>query len=163
MSRQAKLPLHFMEENFLKASKQTHSKRKSLRLLGLHHVQKGMSYKDAGKSCGVSYMSIWKWVVRYKKDGITGLSDQPRSGRPRLLNKDSHELFKQGFLKIQKRMSGGRLTGASARKLASKFGANYSNNSIYVLLHECGLSWISGRSKHPSYDKRSQEEFKKTS
>lgn len=42
----------------------------------------GATYKAAGEQSGVSVSCVWKWKTRFLAEGIDGLLDKPRSGRP---------------------------------------------------------------------------------
>ena len=107
--------------------------------------------------------AIFKWVRRYRDKGVEGLKEGRRSGRPRLIDKGQQEQFKSLFLNAQANRMGGRLTGKEANEIVQEqFAVSYSQSGIYVLLHKCGLSWITGRSRHPAHDAQAQAEFKKT-
>lgn len=42
----------------------------------------GLTYKESSKKNRVSEMAIAKWRMRFKKDGLAGLKDAKRSGKP---------------------------------------------------------------------------------
>ncbi|RME57967.1 helix-turn-helix domain-containing protein, partial [Candidatus Parcubacteria bacterium] len=42
----------------------------------------GLSSTEAGLRAGVSQATGPKWVKRFNEEGLTGLDDRPRSGRP---------------------------------------------------------------------------------
>ena len=46
----------------------------------------GLSGKEIGKRTGVTVQTVCKWPARFERDGIDGLTDSPRSGRPRTIN-----------------------------------------------------------------------------
>jgi transposase len=43
----------------------------------------GMSAPDIGRRMGYSASRVTEWLARYASQGVAGLKDQPRSGRPR--------------------------------------------------------------------------------
>ena len=43
---------------------------------------------DASEWVGLHYTNAHLWVKRFRSSGIAGLSDQPKSGRPRIYGKD---------------------------------------------------------------------------
>ncbi len=47
---------------------------------------KGLSGAEVGKQTGVSVQTVSKWRNRYAQEGIDGLTDAPRSGRPRTIS-----------------------------------------------------------------------------
>lgn len=163
MSRKKHLPPSFYDEPFFQLFKESSRKRESLRYLGLHHLQQGCTYEEVSQQIGTSIDAIFRWVRKYRNKGIEGLKEGRRSGRPRRLDKDQQEQFKSLFLDAQANRMGGRLTGKDANEIVQEqFAVSYSPSGIYVLLHACGLSWITGRSRHPAHDTQAQDEFKKT-
>ena len=57
---------------------------------------------------------------------------------------------------------GGRLRVEDIAELLRKhYGVEYHPDAIYNLLQRIGMSWISGRSRHPKADIKKQEAFKK--
>jgi transposase len=56
------------------------------RLHGVVLVLYGLSASEAGRIYGDSARSVAYWVQRFREDGIQGLEDGARSGRPSKLN-----------------------------------------------------------------------------
>src|SRR4029450_4609316 len=56
--------------------------RVACRILGIAHVLDGLSRTDAGGACGMDRQTLRDWVHRYNAEGIAGLRDRPRPGRP---------------------------------------------------------------------------------
>lgn len=48
----------------------------------------GMTADEVGEALGVSARNVYKWVWRFDEEGIDGLSERARSGRPRALDLD---------------------------------------------------------------------------
>lgn len=48
--------------------------------------EEGLSGVEIGKRVGVTTQTVSKWRTRFEENGIEGLSDFPRSGRPRTIN-----------------------------------------------------------------------------
>lgn len=46
------------------------------------HVVDGKSEREVSKMLNKGYSTIKLWVGKYKKEGLDGLRDKPRSGRP---------------------------------------------------------------------------------
>jgi transposase len=46
----------------------------------------GLTGKEIGKRTGVTAQTVGKWRARFEADGINGLTDSPRSGRPRTIS-----------------------------------------------------------------------------
>lgn len=48
----------------------------------------GYSGTEIGKRTGVTAQTVSKWRTRFEQDGLEGLTDAPRSGRPRTISDD---------------------------------------------------------------------------
>ena len=77
----------------------------------------------------------YKWLHRFDKDGLNGLKDQPRSGRP-------PDVPKEIMVKIQKELTDSN-TGWDFRQVMDliykKTGVRYHEVHIYRLLHKWGF------------------------
>lgn len=56
--------------------------RVAARLLATAGVLDGMSRAAAARAAGMDRQTLRDWVDRFNAEGITGLHDQPRPGRP---------------------------------------------------------------------------------
>ncbi len=108
--------------------------------------------------------TIQTWIHWYNQDGIEGLKDQPRSGRPAKLSATQQR-------KLQKRINAGPtasdgtcvLNGPAIRRILEReFGVLYCLNGVYELLHRLGYSCLCPRPRHERADPELQETFKKT-
>ena len=105
------------------------------------------------------------WVVRYNAEGVDGLRDRERPGRPALLAPELEEELRQlidagpdlerdGVVEYRVR---------HIRELALQhFGADYSRSGMQGRLHRMKLSYLKPRPIHPKADPAAQEAFKKT-
>ncbi len=84
--------------------------------------------KQIGKVRSWSY----KWLERYEQDGINGLKDKPRSGRP-------SSISQQKLIKIQQKISENK-SGWSVKQVMNliyeKSGVKYHEVHVYRLLHQ---------------------------
>ena len=164
MARNLEVDAQFYKEDFLSAANVTQDKRHYQRLLALHYIQLGKSQSSVSSLLGKSSRSIQKWIRRYKDKGILGLQQSDIPGCPRKLSKDKLHTFAIEFISNQRSLSGGRLSALDAQALLkNKYSCDYKISSVYHLLHEAGLSWISGRSQNPNSSVEAQDAFKKTS
>ena len=60
-------------------------KRYFKRLQSVKLNAKGYSIPQISAIQQVHYKSVYNWITVYKKDGVAGLKDDPKSGRPPLL------------------------------------------------------------------------------
>lgn len=140
--------------------------RVASRLLAIAAVLDGHSREHAARLGGMDRQTLRDWVHRFNAEGVAGLRDRPRCGRPRLLADelrpelaaliaDGPDLERDGVVEY-------RLT--HIQELAKRhFGADYSRGGMHGVLQQMGLSWQSPRPIHPKADPAAQEAFKKTS
>ncbi|HAS8259443.1 TPA: helix-turn-helix domain-containing protein, partial [Vibrio vulnificus] len=57
-----------------------------MRLLALAHFKDGHSQTQIAKFLKVSRTSVNKWVQIFLEEGLEGLQEKPRTGRPAFLN-----------------------------------------------------------------------------
>jgi transposase len=107
-----------------------------LRMLALALVLEGKSRTEAATSCGMDRQTLRDWVHRYNAEGLAGLTDRPRSGRPPRLR---------------------------AAQEAERFGVELAERTVAKLLKKLRFTRLSPRPYHPKKNAEAQEAFKKTS
>jgi len=136
--------------------------RARIRLLMMAHLKDGVSRRETAVRLKASYQTVSTFHNRFKIDGIQGLYDRPRSGRPYTLPPALHDEFKALISTMQEQRDGGRLIGEDIRQLLKDhYQCEYTLNGVYDLLKALGMSWITSRSRHPKQDIQAQEAFKK--
>lgn len=150
--------------DFFKFAKAEFHQRTRIRLLALGHLQAGKKKLEVANMFQVSLTSLRQWVLRFIKNGIDGLQEVQNGGRKKKLPTAREEEFRQQVEALQESREGGRIRGQDIQVLLKeKFSVDHALPSVYHVLERCGLSWISGRSKHPKSDPMIQEDFKKNS
>ena len=148
--------------DFKKLASQQKSIQMKMRLLALAHFKDGQSRTQIAKFLKVSRTSVNKWVQTFLEEGLEGLQEKPRTGRPAFLNTQQREQLSQYLKARAEDSSGGRLTGTDIHAyIVKEFGKHYHPDSIYYLLNHMGFSWITSRSKHPRQSQQIQDDFKK--
>lgn len=148
--------------DFKKLASQQKSIQMKMRLLALAHFKDGHSRTQIAKFLKVSRTSVNKWVQTFLEEGLDGLKEKPRTGRPPLLTPKQREQLSQYIKDKAHDTQGGRLTGADIHAyIVKEFGKYYHPDSIYYLLNHMGFAWITSRSKHPQQSQAIQEGFKK--
>jgi transposase len=156
-------PYRLEDYDFAALAKAQSNKKLYQRLMILAHLKQGMPKAQISQLLFISTDQIYAWLKRFHEQGIEGLKDQPRSGRPRLLHRGAHEELKQQIEDSQSARSGGRLQGKDILELIKdEWGVTYSLSGIYYLMKDIGMSWVSTRSRHPKQDEQAQTDFKKT-
>lgn len=105
------------------------------------------------------------WVHRYNAEGIAGLVDRPRIGRPASMS--AAQLAElDGIVERQPEVAtAGVVRWRSAdlkRIIEARFGVRLSERSVGRILNERGFRRLSVRPRHPRCDEAAQEAFKKT-
>lgn len=148
--------------DFKKLASKQKSIQMKMRLLALAHFKDGHSRTQIAKFLKVSRTSVNKWVQIFLHEGLEGLQEKPRTGRPPFLTPEQREQLSQYIKDKTHDAQGGRLTGADIHSyIVEEFGKHYHPDSIYYLLDHMGFSWITSRSKHPKQSQQIQEDFKK--
>ena len=98
------------------------------------------------------------WLTRYKKEGVEGLKDRPKSGRP-------PKLTPEIVVKIKKRLKEskqGWTTKQVNEIIVKDGGVCYHHIYIYTLLHKWGFKQKVPRKVHVNTASREEKEgFKK--
>ncbi|MBE3662629.1 IS630 family transposase [Vibrio navarrensis] len=150
--------------NFKKLASQQKSIQMKMRLLALAHFKDGHSRTQIAKFLKVSRTSVNKWVQTFLQEGLEGLKEKPRTGRPPFLTPEQKERLSQYIKDKADNTQGGRLTGADIHAyIVKEFGKHDHPDSIYYLLDHMGFSWITSCSKHPKQSQEVQDDFKKNS
>ena len=79
------LKLHFHDDALPTLDtfiKQTKEARVFRRAQAVRHVVKGQRLQTVSDTLSFTYSALRKWVHRFASQGVKGLVDRPRSGRP---------------------------------------------------------------------------------
>ena len=139
--------------------------RVSARLLALANALDGLPREEAARLAGMTGQTLGDWVHRYNAEGVEGLRDRPRAGRPCRLDEGRQATLKALVLKGPKLERDGCVAwrARDLRELVERrFGVRYSETGMLRLLHGLDLSWQKARPVHPEADPKAQERFKKT-
>jgi transposase len=139
--------------------------RVSARLLALANALDGMSRGEAARAAGMDRQTLRDWVHRYNAEGVAGLRDRPRPGRPCALDESRQAALKAVILRGP-RLERDGCVAWRARDLRGlverRFAVRYSESGIRRLLRGLDLSWQKARPVHPEADPKARERFKKT-
>lgn len=140
----------------------TSNARLRLRLLAVSHFIDGKNRTEIASFLKVSRLSVNKWIKAYLDFGVEGLVEKPHTGRPSRLTIEQKKHLKEYVTSNAIKPEGGRLQGSDITQfILDEFDISYQPSSVYRLLHELNLSWITTRSKHPKQSEEAQESFKK--
>jgi transposase len=139
--------------------------RVSARLLALANALDGLPREEAARLAGMTGQTLGDWVHRYNTEGVEGLCDRHRRGRPCALDEGRQAALKALVLKGP-RLERDGCVAWRARDLCGlverRFGVRYSETGMLRLLKGLDLSWQKARPVHPEADPKAQERFKKS-
>ncbi len=164
--RAVKVVTDLSSEQLRRKARTQSDARVRIRLLAIANVLDGMSRQEAAQSVGLSRNALHHWISRYNREGVEGLSDRPRCGRPTNLEAQKAESFKQRVLAGADLSRDGIVSfrGWKLQEiLHQEFDAEYALSSVYQVLSRLNLRCLQPRPRHPDTDELAQEEFKKTS
>lgn len=136
----------------------------ALRALAIAQALEGASRAEAARLIGRERQSLRDAVVRFNAEGLAGLRNRPRPGRPGKLSPARQEDLRAWVLAGPDPdvdgMSSYRLVDIAAH-IEQRWSVSYGLSSVSRLLHCMGLSWQTTRPAHPKGDAEAQELYKK--
>lgn len=147
-------------------AKRTTDARQARRLVAIAMVLDGQSRELAAKAGGLDRQSLRDWVHRYNAEGVAGLKDRSRSGRPPRLSDEQQAEVADWVDEGPKLETDGVVRWRRIdlqRRIEQRFAVSLHERTVGKLLHKLKFSCISGRPLHPQSDLAAQEAFKKTS
>ena len=134
------------------------------RSLLIWELAAGFNIADASRIANLHYTNAHKWVKRFQADGLEGLRDRPRPGRPRTHTDDAERAVIEIATSRPKDLGLGFTTWSLAkleRHLRELSGLKpISRETIRHILARHGLSFLTGQTWCESNDP--EFEVKKT-
>ena len=140
------------------------NRRAALRMPAIANALEGVSRAEAARLAGMERQALRDAVVRYNEEGIAGLHDRPKPGRPqRLSEAEQAALAARVFAEPDPERDGtAAWTRADrGRRLEERFGKAFHRSSLSRVLRRPGLSRQKVRPVHPEADPKAQERFRK--
>ena len=140
------------------------NRRAALRMLAIANTLEGMSRAEAARLAGMKRQALRDAVLRYNTEGLAGLYDRPKPGRPeRLSGAEQAALAARVFAGPDPERDG---TAAWTRAdlcgwLRARFGKPFHPSSLSRVLRRLDLSRQKTRPVHPEADPKAQERFAK--
>jgi transposase len=148
------------------AARREPNARTRVRLLGVANALSGMAVTQAARAVGSGRATLYDWLARYRAEGVDGLRDRPKSGRPRLLTPEQEAAFKARIAAGADYTRDGVVAfrGVDMRRLLrEEFKVKAGLSSAYQLAHRLGLAWVEPRPQHPKSDPAAQAAFQQAS
>jgi transposase len=140
------------------------NRRAALRMLAIANALEGLSRAEAARLAGMERQALRDAVVRYNAEGLAGLYDRPKPGRPpRLSAGEQAALAARVFTDPDPGRDGvAAWTRADlCRWLAARFKKKFHPSSLSRVLRRLELSRQKTRPVHPRADPAAQERFRK--
>src|SRR3954463_9398905 len=134
------------------------------RMQAIAGALKGLPRAEAARLAGMERQALRDAVVRYNDEGLAGLHDRPKPGRPeRLSEAEQASLAARIFAGPDPERDG---TSAWTRAdlcawLEARFGKAFHPSSLSRVLRRLDLSRQKVRPVHPEADPKAQERFAK--
>ncbi len=139
-------------------------RRAAMRLLAIADALDGLSRAEAARRAGMERQALRDAVLRYNAEGVEGLHDRPRSGRPEALAPGRQAALKAWVLRgpdpERDGVSAWRLVDVCAHAERA-YGVRYSEWGMSRLLKRLGLSRQKARPRHPQGSAAERAAFKK--
>lgn len=139
-------------------------RRPAMRMLAVANALDGMSRSLAAKAAGMDYQALRDAVVRYNAEGLAGLYDRAKPGRPDRL--DPAE--KQALSALILAGPDPEADGISAytlpdlcRIVEERYAKSFHPASMSRVVRRMGFSRQKPRPRHPRHDAAAQAAFKK--
>jgi transposase len=117
------------------------------------NMLEGMEPEEAARLVGLSRSGAYERHNRYEEDGIEGLRDRRRPGRPPRVGAVTTARFKERIVAGAELQRDGVVAfrGVDAQRiLKEEFDIDCSLSSIYRRLHRIKLSWLGPASSPPA-------------
>ena len=148
------------------AARRSKDSDQARRLLAIALVLEGASRTEAARVMGMDRQTLRDWVTRYNAQGVEGLRDRPRPGRPAQLTADA-------LAELARLVEAGpdidvhgvvrwRCVDLQA-EIKQRFDVEISERHVGRLLKRLAFTRLSVRPRHPEADEAAQQAFKKTS
>ena len=126
----------------LELAKKNYKKNKDIngyiRSSAILKYKSGMSTKKICDFMGISHKSLKRWIGRYSKDGVNGLSDSTKSGREKKLTDEQLSKIKETIEEDKERVWVARHI---LQLIYSLYQITFNIKYLPQLLHSIGLSF----------------------
>ena len=144
--------------------RRTYEARYDHRLHAILLVAQGMSSRQAAQLLGDSPRTVAYWVQRFETEGLAGLADADRPGRPQRLDQNQLYQIEQALRKtpLEVGLSVNLWDGkALSAYIKQDFGIQLGVRQCQRLFRQLGFRLRKPRSKIANSDPFKKEEFKK--
>lgn len=145
------------------ARKET-NRRASLRMLAIANELDGYDRDEAARLAGMSDQALRDAIKRFNAEGLAGLYDRPRSGRPRHLDAAQDAEIEAAILEgpdIEKDGLSSFTLEDIRHMIKERFDVEFHIGYMGRLMRRLDLSRQKARPSHPKKDPSAEAAFKK--
>jgi transposase len=138
--------------------------RTATRMLAIAGALEGMSRAEAARLAGMERQALRDAVVRYNAEGLEGLRDRPKPGRPPALTEAEQAALLVAIFRGPDRKRDGCgdwMLPALCRWVDERFGKRLHPASLSRVVRRLDLSRQKTRPLHPLADERAKAAFAK--
>jgi transposase len=139
------------------------NRRATLRMLAIANALEGMSRAEAARLAGMERQALRDAVLRYNMEGLAGLHDRPKPGRPQRLSEAEQAALAARVFRGPDLKRDGVAAWTRADLcgwLEGRFGKPFHPSSLSRVLRRLDLSRQKARPVHPEADPKAQERFR---
>ena len=140
------------------------NRRAALRMLAIANALEGMSWAEAARLAGMARQALRDAVLRYNAEGLPGLYDRPKPGRPQRLGEAEQAALAARVFRGPDPERDGVSAWTRADLcgwLEARFGKPFHPSSLSRVLKRLDLSRQKARPVHPEVNVTAQERFRK--
>ncbi|WP_165044672.1 helix-turn-helix domain-containing protein [Dysgonomonas sp. ZJ709] len=134
-----------------------------IKLYAILQLTKGKPSRELEELYGTSFKQILNWAARFDSQGIEGLRDKPRSGRPARITSEQLEALRLVLLDSPEKQgyNSGTWSGPLVQDfIKNQLGVEYKLANIYNLLHSIGFSYQRAKGVYPERDENKRAQVK---
>lgn len=138
-------------------------RRAAMRMIAIAETMDGADRETAARRGDMSGQALRDAIKRYNAEGLAGLHDRPRTGRPAKLSDEQRNELRAIVVKgpdVETEDLSAYTRDDLVKIVAAKWGVAYDPTSVGRILRGLGLSRQKARPSHPKKDAAAVEAFK---
>ena len=166
MSRPLEVTAHHTAGELRHIARYENNRRAAMRMIAIAETIEGADRETAARRADMSDQALRDAIKRYNAEGVDGLHDRPRSGRPCKLSDEQRSELREIVVKGPNIEADGlsAYTRDDLVKIShDKWNVAYDPTSMGRILKQLGLSRQKSRPSHPKKNPAAVEAFKKGS
>lgn len=150
-------------DDLRRQARRERNRRTATRMLAIAHALEGASRAEAARLVGLERQALRDAVVRFNAEGLAGLRDRPKPGRPPALTDAEQALLRAKVFQQPKAAEGGGdwTLPRLCAWLEGRFGKRLAPASLSRIMRGLDLSRQKTRPRHPRTDPQAQAAFAK--